>query len=243
MIGNKIIKLEQTESTNRYASFLLKNNQIENGTIVRADYQTSGTGHSGSKWESDSGENLLFSIVLTDCHIEIENHFYLSKFVCIALCKYVRDYIPDTYIKWPNDIISNHNKISGILIENSVMQSQIKTSIIGIGLNVNQELFSKKTNATSLKLEIKDQLDLNDILQSMLTYFDNELQLLLDNNFKKLDRQYIDMLFRYNIWAQYKMKDHVFKGKIIDIAPTGELVMENEKGEILYFGFKEIVFL
>ena len=242
-IGHEIISLKQCSSTNEYASQLIKKNNVSNGLVVKTDYQYEGKGHSGSKWESNKKENLIFSIILLPEDFIVDWHFYLSKFVSVAICKCLRKYISNTYIKWPNDIICDNKKICGILIENTIEKKLVKSSVIGIGLNINQNEFSEDVKATSLSLEIGHNIDADIFFNELLNLLNDEFDKLSENNFNDVDNDYITMLFWMNTWNNFRKDGKIFKGKITGISDYGELLIENITGETLKIGFKEVEFL
>jgi len=243
IIGENKIELESTSSTNYYATMLLKKEDVNDGTVIITEFQDSGKGHSGSKWESAPGKNLLFSIILYPNFLKADQHFYISKFISIAICKFVKTYIPETYIKWPNDIFSNNKKICGILIENVIEQSNIKNSIIGIGLNVNQKSFIGDFIATSVFLEIDQKIDLKIAINKLILFLNNEYENLKKLKFKQIDNEYLKLLFRYRQWAYFKKENQTFEGKITGIAKYGELIIKKRNGETFQAGFKEVVFV
>jgi len=141
-----IVYHESIHSTNSLMYDEVSNTpDLNEGYVIRTDYQTSGRGQIGNTWESKSGKNLL-----------AEDQFLVSKIICLSLVELLNEYdLEKVRIKWPNDIYVGDKKIAGILIQNMLQGKQIKASIIGIGLNVNQEFFeSEAPNPTSLKLRI-----------------------------------------------------------------------------------------
>src|SRR5581483_6581831 len=113
------------------------------GFIVRAVEQYAGKGQRGSSWLSAPGMNLTFSLLLEPKFLSLNNQFWLTKALALALAEFVASVLPNTLvsIKWPNDIYVNDCKIAGILVENILEKSTIKFCIAGIGINVNQDSF------------------------------------------------------------------------------------------------------
>jgi BirA family biotin operon repressor/biotin-[acetyl-CoA-carboxylase] ligase len=180
------------------------------------------------------------SIVLFPHFIEIDRHFHLSKFISLALCRYIRHFVHNTFIKWPNDIFCNDKKICGILIENSIEESKINNSIIGIGLNVNQTDFKGDFSATSLHLETKNEFDLSEVLNDLIIYLNIELKRLVEGGYEETDKIYISLLYNYEKWRKYKDKRGVFEGKIIGLEKYGELIVLRKNNDVRTYGFKEI---
>src|SRR5262245_58697712 len=127
-IGTSILELASTDSTNRYASELLEKEDLAEGTIVRADFQTGGKGYSGNQWQSEKGKNLLLSIILKPSFLSPNRQFFLNQIVSLA----VRDTVVDltrnnkVRVKWPNDVICGDAKIAGILIESAIQGNIIQ---------------------------------------------------------------------------------------------------------------------
>lgn len=241
-IGNRIFSVEEVGSTNELAQQLIKNKEIGNGDVVITEFQGKGKGQTGSVWESNKGENLLFSIVLKPEMMLVEHHFYLSKFITLAVCRFIKKYISATYIKWPNDIICDGKKICGVLIENVLERTNIKTSVIGVGLNINQIVFIGDYKATSLSIETGGLFQLNLLFQELLNYINKEYNKLANGMYEEMDRDYLNFLFRYQEWAAYTEKGQLFQGKITGIGNMGELKVLKQSGEEKHYGFKEVVF-
>ena len=154
----KIIHIDETDSTNRWLcnnpslfrdnpslldnkGGLLSDNEIGNGVVVVADYQTAGRGCGTNRWESERGKNLLFSVMLHPENVPANRQFQISRAISLAIVDALGEWVGDLSIKWPNDIYWRNGKLAGILIENSLQGSMIRDSIIGVGLNVNQRAF------------------------------------------------------------------------------------------------------
>ena len=147
-----IIRLEETESTNSYLKQLLREKHLEEGSIVVADYQTGGRGQRGNSWISAKGKNLLFSLLIYPKNVFAKDQFIISRIASLAIKNTLDRFTHDICIKWPNDMYWKDKKIAGILIENDLKGNKIENTIIGIGLNLNQEIFpSELPNPVSLK--------------------------------------------------------------------------------------------
>jgi len=239
-----IIKLNEVDSTNIYANSLIADNKLNSETVISAYYQNHGRGQAGNTWESEAGQNLTFSIVLFSKFIPVEKQFALTEVTSLALCSFLGKHKITTKIKWPNDIYVGEKKIAGILIENSIMGNTISHSCIGVGLNVNQSVFSDYLpKATSMKLLTHKEYNLTELLNDLLISFQERLNQLKANEYDNLREAYESNLFHFNAWHLYKFGDKTFKGKIIDIKETGELVILSDDGKTSSFMFKEIVFL
>jgi BirA family biotin operon repressor/biotin-[acetyl-CoA-carboxylase] ligase len=137
----------------------------------------------------------------------------------------------------------NGKKICGTLIENVIEQSWIKSSVIGIGLNINQDVFNGSFSATSLYHESGEKRELKEMLQLLVKLLNAGYEQLLNQKYDEIDREYIQFLFRYLEWANYRKEKEVFEGRITGISGFGELIIEDRLGKESKFGFKEVGFL
>jgi len=244
IIGNLIVRLEVTDSTNNYAKQQIRENGLSEGTVFLAHEQTAGRGQQKNVWESEPGENLLFSIVLYPGFLEIRRQFMLSKVVTLGIYKALNKYVDSLRIKWPNDIYAGDQKLGGILIENSVMSGLLKSAIVGIGLNVNQTVFySDAPNPVSLQLLTNQHYNCEIILSEILSEINWYYSLLHDGQEEEIDQEFITVLYRLNEKHFYKAEDEIFEGKIIGVNEVGQLQIRKNDGEVLEFHFKEVEFL
>jgi len=240
----KIIKLSAIDSTNDFLKKLADKIQFVNGVVVQADYQTKGRGQLHNAWLSKAGKNLLFSVLYNFDTLQIANRFYLNKVVSIAVSSVLKRYIPNVKIKWPNDIMSFNKKIAGILIENVFSGNSIQKSIIGVGVNINQESFEDLPKATSLKIVLKRNLDIDFILQKILEVLEEQIHLLKEGKLKEIDAVYFKNLYRFQKPSMYYNGERgFFMARIIDVKKNGMLKMELEDESVTAFDLKEIQFL
>jgi len=237
-IGRKIIRLDVVDSTNNYIANLVKEGTIDSGTVIMADEQFAGKGQRDAQWQSSPGENLTFSFFLDDVNLSVERQFLLAQIVALSIVKFLGNNGLLAEIKWPNDIYVNGKKIAGVLIENQLRGSQIKSAIIGVGLNVNQTQFDG-FNATSVKLECGQNKLLHDLLFSYIGVFNEKIINLHD---KQMKRDYLDNLYQRNVLSKYQDSHGSFKGEIVDVLENGKLVLLKDNIEH-YYDLKEIVFL
>jgi len=241
----KLFKLDAINSTNTYLRQLSKNSGTENWTVVSAEYQTLGRGQLENKWISDKGKNLILSILIKCDALKIQNQFYLNCAVSLGIYEALLLYdLPKLKIKWPNDIMADNKKLGGILIENLLKSDCICQSIVGIGLNVNQDDFSpypfKAVSIKNLK-DISTDRDilLHKIIQSIKKY----INLLNNKKFDLLHQKYEAVLFQVNKPQMFQSKDLVFLGKIIGVKNDGKILIEDKNEQIKSFYFKEVKYL
>lgn len=241
----QIIKLNATESTNAYLKELLAEVTLKDFTVVVAHEQSKGRGQMGTVWESEPGKNLTFSMLKKFDDFMVSNQFMINVLVSMALYEQLRKLqIPDLSIKWPNDILSGHHKVAGILIENILSGDKIQSSIIGIGLNVNQMHFNNLPNVSSLKLILGKNLNLEELLGSLLETMGEMFNLLKSNNPVKTNsllEKYKSVLFRKDKPSTFRNeKGELFMGFITDVTTEGKLVVTLEDDVKKEFGLKEI---
>jgi BirA family transcriptional regulator, biotin operon repressor / biotin---[acetyl-CoA-carboxylase] ligase len=242
-IGYPLIKLETVDSTNAYATQMLRTGQVTEGTVILAVNQTQGKGQGGNRWISEPGSNLLLSLILRPDFILAERQFFLSMCVSNAIQGFLEPVTSPVRIKWPNDILVQGRKIAGILIENTILNQNLHTSVVGIGLNVNQQDFPDDLpDAVSLRRATGMEYNLSDTLDGLLASLTIHLTKLYEKSYAEIKTTYLNNLWGLNAWAWYSDASGAFEGRIVDVADSGELVVMNRKGTAKAFGFKEIKF-
>jgi len=238
-----IIRLRETVSTNNYLRELLTSSreQLSEGVVVSADFQTKGRGQKGNVWESEDAKNLLFSMLLFPSSIEANQQFVLSKMVSLAVVGVLKEETDDICIKWPNDIYWHDKKIAGILIENDLCGSNIQYSVIGIGLNLNQQEFEGDApNPVSLRQITGKTYDREDVLKRIVKRIYMLYIKLLREELSCFDEEYIAALYRSDGLYKYRAGDEAFMASIVDVMPSGHLVLQTESGRKRTFAFKEV---
>ena len=222
----KIIKLDAIDSTNSYLKKLLTKESLDDLTVVISKHQTKGKGRNGNIWANDASLNLAFSIYKRFNRLNINNKFILNLISSIAVFHLLSENkLNKLTIKWPNDIMSENKKISGILIENSVKGNFINHSVIGVGVNVNQRKFKNLPNATSMFIETGREFSL-DTLASRLGEIFSKNFLQYEKNEGALLKNYNNQLFLKNTDSNFITKNGKrFSGKIIRINKNGELII------------------
>lgn len=225
---------------------MAQNQIIENFTVLVTDMQTKGKGQYGKTWFSTPHKNLTFSVfidfeeLLTSKKTSLNFAISLAVFDCLEELK-----TPNLSVKWPNDILSGVKKISGILIEPNCRGAFIKSAIIGIGLNVNEDNFPKDIpNSTSLKKIHRSDFNLDEVLQLLLKKIELNIDLLNKNKFKLLEKNYLAKLFKKDNVATFSDKqDNIFSGIIKGVSKEGKLLIALEDETIKAFGVQEIKLL
>lgn len=241
----RIIRLEATESTNLYLKQLLREEQLEEGSMVIADFQTGGRGQVGSSWFSSKEKNLLFSLLIYPKDVRANEQFIISRIASLAVKNTLDQFTDDIRIKWPNDIYWKEQKIGGILIENDIEGKYITNSVIGIGININQELFTPDLpNPVSLRQitgSIQDRVYILDIFQREFFLLYRDFQ---KGDIKAIEDEYILDLYRATGYYWYEDENGRFMAEIDDVLPSGHLVLKTmDTEEVRKYAFKEVAFV
>lgn len=243
ILGSSLYYFKTLTSTNNVASDLLRKKELPEGSVIYTDFQTAGKGQPGKKWESEAGKNLLLSVILYPLSVSPMEQFLLSITISLGLCDFIGKYCEGSKIKWPNDIYVKNDKIAGILIENTIIDDRIESSVAGIGLNINQSEFPDWIpNPVSLKLLTGREFDTGKCLKELLSDLDSRYKQLLYGDRKHMHNEYINSLYRFNEYQVFRTKEGNFTGRIIDISLSGLLRVEEKKGKTREFTFKEIEF-
>jgi len=222
---------------------MAKDSVLENFTVVQTENQLNGRGQQYAKWVSEPLKNLTFSVFVKFANFNFLDKKYLNFAVSLAVFEVLKEQkIKNIAIKWPNDILSGKQKICGILIENNIKGIKINSSVIGIGLNVNQKLFSKSLqNVSSLSNISGKFFDLDVLLKKITIKLKLKIEQLEKQDFKSLETNYLNVLYKKNIPTMFKdSKDVLFMGIIRGISNDGKLQVELENENMLEFGIKEI---
>lgn len=233
--------IRETHSTNALLKEMIRTEQLAEGFVLRTDFQTAGKGQVGNSWESEPGKNLLFSLVLYPTHVAIEKQFIISQMISVATVEVLNKIEPGFVVKWPNDIYFQDKKIAGILIENSLQNAQIKSMIIGMGLNVNQKEFhSDAPNPVSLWQITGKPYARKHLLNDILSRFS---ELYYSGDYDQIRPKYFSYLYRKAGFHKYKTPQEIFEAKICDVHPDGQMELETRAGEKKLFYFKEVEYV
>ncbi|MFK5971891.1 MAG: biotin--[acetyl-CoA-carboxylase] ligase [Flavobacteriaceae bacterium] len=238
----RIIKLSATDSTNVYLKNLMLSEPLADMTVVVADEQSKGRGQMGTKWVSDPGKNLTFSVLKKHVGLDVNDQFRLNICISLAIAANLKALqLPDIKIKWPNDILSGTSKVCGVLVENILLGNQIKASIIGIGLNVNQLDFNNLINVSSIKLLLGRAINLDELLLAVMSNLERNFFRLKEKPSYDLWRDYENLLFRKDRPSTFKnKKGEFFMGFIRGVSKEGRLMVALEDEVIKAFDLKEV---
>ena len=237
--------ISSTYSTNTLMKELLARGEWPEGErFLYTAFQTAGRGQAGNGWESEEGKNLLCSILLPPR----KNLFEMNVLVSVVVHRFLGD---EYTIKWPNDIYYGDKKVAGILIENAIIGNEIKYSIAGIGLNVNQtEWKSDAPNPVSLKQITRINYDLEELMYYLMDEFDEDMKMTTD----ELWAYYREHLYRREGFWPFverevstaptmnaeKGAEGVFLAKIENVRTNGEIELRDQNGNLRIYHFKQV---
>ena len=240
----RIIRLQKTDSTNNYLHALARPEQLGEGSVVWAEFQTAGRGQIGNSWESAEGENLTFSVVLYPTFLLANRQFLISQITALSVKQTLDRYVDDITVKWPNDIYWRDRKICGMLIENDLAGQFIYSSILGIGININQKEFkSNAPNPVSLYQIIGKRTDRENFLQEFLERLYANYLLLLQEKEVLIQEAYRQSLYRREGFYLYEDVNGRFEAAIEEIEPSGYLHLRLRDNTIRRYEFKEVRFV
>jgi BirA family transcriptional regulator, biotin operon repressor / biotin---[acetyl-CoA-carboxylase] ligase len=236
-----LIYLNETPSTNNYATGRLQTEPLEEGTVVLTFRQTHGRGQATNIWESEDNCNLTFSLILYPGFLQASAQFLLSQVVSLGIADYLSSHTEGVAIKWPNDIMIESRKIAGMLIENSIMGNHIAWTVAGIGLNLNQKTFRdympQAVSLYNLTGRIfKPEKELDDLFSAIMAKY----SLLKEGHNDIIQEQYLRKLFRIYEWWHYRADGKTFEARITGTDEYGRLMLEDRIGEVTIWPFKGV---
>lgn len=243
-LRQSLIVVDQVPSTNDYLKNLLSNiTPTPEATAIMALDQTAGKGQRGNTWLSEPGKNLTFSFLLYPTQLKPMQSFALNMLISIGIHNWASKLSDHVKIKWPNDIYINNKKVGGVLIENQLSSSTIKSSIIGIGLNINQSNFPSEIQerASSLLLECGKSFDIQetclDLLYTILETYASLNAIPMDLLLEKYNK----ILFQKGMKANYEIAGKEEICTLVAVNQEGQLLLETKRG-IQSFDLKEVRF-
>ncbi|MDQ6764004.1 MAG: biotin--[acetyl-CoA-carboxylase] ligase [Bacteroidota bacterium] len=239
----KFVVLERVDSTNNYAMGMVQNGDGNSGDAVFALEQTEGKGRRNKAWKSGKRQGILLSMIIEMQWLPVLYQFRVSVAAALGCYDFVSKYIKkDVKIKWPNDIFINDRKAGGILIENVLKGNLWQWSIIGIGVNVNQQNFETQDfQASSLRQltgQVYDVVELGKELHEDVLARINQLQ---NGGYNEMLEEYNANLFARNKQVKLRKGNIVFETTVQSVPPSGELITKDAIERS--FGFDEVEWL
>ena len=238
-LGCKVVSFDVTDSTNVQAK-LLAEQGCPHGTLVVADEQSSGRGRRGRQWISKAGEGIFMSVVLRPT-FEPNYASMLTLVMAYSIAKVLERYqetskLPiDVRIKWPNDIVINQKKLCGILTEMSTEIDYINYVVIGVGINVNTQVFEQEIEhiATSWKKESGTSIHRAQLIGDILYEFEYQYEKFIEKcSLKYLLDGYNSLLINNNQMVRVLDPQASYEGIARGINDVGELLVETTDGSL-----------
>jgi len=245
------IHLDTIDSTSNYAHLLLeRGEELPDLTIIETEDQTAGRGQKGNSWETEKGKNLIFSLVCHPVWVHPAHQYVLSECIALAVVKALSQQLSDEFkenlsVKWPNDIYYGDKKISGTLIECDLLGKSVSNCIVGTGVNINQEIFlSDAPNPISLNNIIGRETEREVVFQDIVSEFSHLYERVKAGESAAIHEEYKSRLYR-NDGSYYTYADEQgeFSARIIDVEPSGRLILETTSGDRRRYEFKEVKFI
>lgn len=244
-VGQCIVKLHEIDSTNTYLKNLLSNSKpLLEGTVIMADHQYAGRGQNLNVWESEAGKNLTISIYLKPGFLAVNEQFDLNKAISLGIIDCLNKVLGESCkIKWPNDIYFHDKKIGGILIENVTKGYNLKESVIGIGLNVNQINFPNQlSRVSSISKVLHKDYKLEKLLAQICENIESRYLQLKAGKKELLANDYKNNLFRLNEEHSFEIENKIVLGTIKGVTTIGKLLLQVDK-ELIKLDLKEVKFI
>ncbi|MGY5255076.1 biotin--[acetyl-CoA-carboxylase] ligase [Sphingobacterium spiritivorum] len=246
-MGLNLIKLDRVASTNDYLREQLSNfKPLDEGSAIMATEQFQGKGQRGNIWRSDPGKNLTLSLLLYPSFLEVSKHFFLNVVISLGIAKWLQSQTTaQISVKWPNDIMANQKKVCGILIENQIKKDSFSSSIIGMGININQTDFpdeiSHKVCSLKKLLQKPDDISIDNLLPELFYYLETQYERLKAGDDTELLKDYNSMLMWRGEKHNFLIDNVKVEGTITEVDKDGQLWVDFGK-KVVSFNLKEIAY-
>lgn len=236
----KVVFVDECDSTNSHIKHLKAKGELTDRTALMTYFQHKGRGQGKNNWYSSKEKNLLASFYRV-VDMPVKYHYMLNIIVSLAVKNVLKNFNIEAKVKWPNDIYCGEKKIAGILIENVLMRDRLAETIIGVGLNVNEEEFPDSLpNPCSMHQLKNKSYDLNNIAELITVELDAlHTEFVLDNG-EQLFHEYQSCLYRLNQWHLFKVEGKTINARIRGVELDGRLLLETNAGSLRHFLFGEI---
>ena len=231
--GKNVVYYDEIDSTNNRAKEAGEKGTAQ-GTLFVADMQVAGKGRRGRVWKSPSGSSIYMTILLYPDMAPIKAP-QLTLVMAIAVAEGIQKVTGlETKIKWPNDIVVNGKKICGILTEMSTEIDYINHVVIGVGINVNQDIFPEdiRSTATSLKMELGKKVKRSELIAAVMKSFETCYETFMKTeDLSGLQELYNSMLVNKDREVKVLEPGNEYKAHALGINQTGELIVRTPEGE------------
>ena len=239
--GIEVIRLDETPSTNDVARALAEERLSRAPLLVTARHQRAGRGRGRNRWLSSPGDDLLCSLLWHPATLPAAGQFALSMAAALATKQLIASLSPEVTIKWPNDILAEGKKIAGILIENMIRDDRLDTTIIGIGININETAFpATLPAAVSLRMLTGSKHDPASLLETLTSHLLHYLQRVDKGEEEALRREYEEHLCRRGEESTFRTAERMMTAVITGVDRWGRLLLKEKGGKSHAFGMDEV---
>ncbi|WP_286228987.1 biotin--[acetyl-CoA-carboxylase] ligase [Neobacillus mesonae] len=234
-IGRNIHYEESVESTQKIAHKLASQG-VPEGTVVIAEEQRSGKGRMNRNWHSPKYTGIWMSLILKP-NIPLTKAPQLTLLTAVAVVQAMEEITGLTPgIKWPNDILIDGKKVTGILTELQAEADRIHSIIIGVGINVNQKLedfpLELQDKASSLSIQKGEQISRAELIRTIFKHFEKLYSLYLNQGFMPIKILWEGYAVSIGRILKARTLTEVIEGKALGITDEGVLKIEDQSGVI-----------
>ncbi|MDP3804615.1 MAG: biotin--[acetyl-CoA-carboxylase] ligase [Candidatus Omnitrophota bacterium] len=234
ILGKAVLSYKKVDSTNDIAYSLAEKGAKE-GTVILADEQTKGRGRLGRSWASPSRAGIYLSCILRP-KIAPSEIPRITLLAAVALAKAIRGLTGlSATIKWPNDILINDKKVSGILTEMKAEQDKVDFIILGIGVNVNTPPKNLPKGASSIKEEMmkdnrQEAVSRVELTQRILENLEENYTRLKREGFEPIIDEWKDLSTMLGSRVKVVLQNRTFEGQARDLDGDGSLIVRRDSG-------------
>ncbi|WP_251620221.1 biotin--[acetyl-CoA-carboxylase] ligase [Odoribacter lunatus] len=218
-----------------------KREELKDKRVVLTYRQMSGRGQATNRWESEPNKNIAVTVVLCPPCYEASRQFAVSMVCALGVYDFVSKYVEGVSVKWPNDVYVGDKKICGILIEHTVAGRFIRSSLCGIGVNINQTVFlSDAPNPVSLFQLTGKEIPLDKAVEELLACIGKRYGRI--EEYEVLERDFMECLYRRQGIYRWEDEEGEFEASVVRIDEFGRLVLKDTEGTLRVYGFKEVAY-
>ena len=230
------------ESTNSDAKMHIDG--YDNLSVSAALSQEKGRGQADHKWFATPGKNLTFTIILKPRGFAATDALFLTRITTLSLLSYLSAKGIEARIKWPNDIYWHDSKISGTIIDTAISGKVICQCIYGIGININQRVFTGDApNPVSLCTIVGHDVGRDGVMEKFLHRLENRMDALEKHRYDDVTAEYVGSLYRRSGFFEYEDCCGRFSAEIVGVMPNGHLVLCDSDGKRRDYELKEVKFI
>jgi BirA family biotin operon repressor/biotin-[acetyl-CoA-carboxylase] ligase len=223
----------EVDSTNSIARDLAKEGKPE-GTVILAQTQKEGHGRLKRRWESPEG-GLWFSMILRP-EIVASEATKITLMAGLAIAETLRNnYQINALVKWPNDVLIHGKKVCGMMTEMRTKGPDIDHIILGIGINVNFQVSDLpkdlRTKTTTLKEELKRELNLEELLLHVLKSISYYYEILKQDGSRTILNKWKGSSDTLGRRVRIELEQESIEGMAQDLDENGALILKTDSGD------------